>query len=160
MFSEAFVVSKDVFIIQGMFTVCSFRTTVSYFSKGGRLPLFGWMKQSQDQCCFHPLFLFLCGQSRVKLSADSLASWYYCSIISRLMYNSIVGIHTGEEEHDRMINNVLLINECIPCYKKNVCPGYSRPYYLCIENAKGYVLIAVYLFIYLFIYLYACYSHN
>jgi len=31
-------------------------------------------------------------------------------------------------------------------------------YYLRIENAEGYVLIAVYL--YLFIYLYACYSHN
>jgi len=29
-------------------------------------------------------------------------------------------------------------------------------YYLRIENAKGYVLIAIYLFIYL----YACYSHN
>jgi len=28
--------------------------------------------------------------------------------------------------------------------------------YLCIENAEGYVLIAVYLFIYL----YACSSHN
>jgi len=35
--------------------------------------------------------------------------------------------------------------------------GCSRgSYYLCIENAEGYVLIAVYLFIYL----YACYSHN
>jgi len=37
-------------------------------------------------------------------------------------------------------------------------------YYLRIDNAEGYVLIAVYLFInkfiYLFIYLYACYSHN
>jgi len=29
-------------------------------------------------------------------------------------------------------------------------------YYLRIENAEGYVLIAVYLFIYL----YACYTHN
>jgi len=29
-------------------------------------------------------------------------------------------------------------------------------FYLRIENAEGYVLIAVYLFIYL----YACYSHN
>jgi len=37
-------------------------------------------------------------------------------------------------------------------------------YYLRIENAEGYVLIAVdlfiYLFMYLFIYLYAYYSHN
>jgi len=33
-------------------------------------------------------------------------------------------------------------------------------HYLRIENAEGYVLIAVYLFIYLFIYLYVCYSHN
>jgi len=32
-------------------------------------------------------------------------------------------------------------------------------YYLCIEDAEGYVLIAVYLFIYLWS-LYACYSHN
>jgi len=32
----------------------------------------------------------------------------------------------------------------------------TRFYYLRIENAGGYVLIAVYLFIYL----YACYSHN
>jgi len=32
--------------------------------------------------------------------------------------------------------------------------GFS--FYLRIENAEGYVLIAIYLFIYL----YACYSHN
>jgi len=35
----------------------------------------------------------------------------------------------------------------------DICRGV---YYLCIENAEGYVLIAVYLFIYL----YACSSHN
>jgi len=35
----------------------------------------------------------------------------------------------------------------------NVIVGH---YYLRIDNAEGYVLIAVYLFIYL----YACYSHN
>jgi len=33
-------------------------------------------------------------------------------------------------------------------------------FYLRIENAEGYVLIAMYLFIYVFIYLYACYSHK
>jgi len=38
--------------------------------------------------------------------------------------------------------------------------SYVGTYYLRIENAEGYVLIAVYLFIYSFIYLYACYSQN
>jgi len=37
-----------------------------------------------------------------------------------------------------------------------VCSVHAGVYYLRIENAEGYVLIAVYLFIYL----YACYSHN
>jgi len=39
--------------------------------------------------------------------------------------------------------------------KKDLVPA-NNPYYLRIENAEGYVLIAVYLFIYL----YACYSHD
>jgi len=40
--------------------------------------------------------------------------------------------------------------------KKTVRMNRRVYYYLCIENADGYVLIAVYIFIYL----YACYSHN
>jgi len=36
------------------------------------------------------------------------------------------------------------------------CLIHRIHYYLRIENAEGYVLMAVYLFIYLFV----CYSHN
>jgi len=49
---------------------------------------------------------------------------------------------------------------CVIFYQSEEVLHRSGVVYLRIENAEGYVLIAVYLLINLLIYLYACYSRN
>jgi len=61
----------------------------------------------------------------------------------------------------RLVGGALAMSSCCdssasPSLFGHTLKGENHTGYLRIENAEGYVLIAVYLFIYL----YACYSHN
>jgi len=73
---------------------------------------------------------------------------------SYVKYTRVLFFYSGVNSNTTKVNKKILdYNKKIK--EKHYCFNYLR-----IENAEGYVLIAVYLFIYLFIYLYVCYSHN
>jgi len=80
-----------------------------------------------------------------------------------LLSLSMCRLHASSWSSPRLFSYVLLCAFCIflifslcyPCnYASYSSPTYSKPGVICylhIENAEGYVLIAVYVFIYLFI---------
>jgi len=71
----------------------------------------------------------------------------HCWALVHRMLRSTLGVATSKAAQVSPYPLRLILTQFTSSY---------RCYYLRIENAEGYVLIAVYLFIYL----YACYSQN